>query len=101
MKHDYYKVIGVARTATHDEILAACLRLGEKYRPDRNPDDSLAAEAFALVESALAELGDPEKRAAYDFALADSGQQAANAKAALKILDAVAKRLISGTELAA
>lgn len=101
MKRDYYEVIGVARTATQEEILAACLRLGDKYRPDRNPHDSLAAESFALVETALAQLGDPEKRAAYDVALAASGQPEANGMAAVKILDAGTKRLISGMEAAA
>jgi hypothetical protein len=98
IKHDYYELIGVSRTATLEEIVAACLRLGEKYRPDRNPHDALAAETFALVESAFDVLGDPEKRAAYDAVLADSEQPQSNGT--VKILDAGTKRLISGPEAA-
>lgn len=98
MKRDYYELIGVARNATQEEILEACLRLGDKYGPDQSPNDPVAAEAFALVESAFAVLSDHEKRAEYDVALASSAQPEANRR--VKILDAGSKRLISGMEAA-
>ena len=101
MKRDFYELIGVARTATQEEILAACLRSGEKYRPDHNPHDALARENFAIVEGAFEVLGDPEKRAAYDLELAASEQPTADAISAVKVLDAGPKRLISGIEVAA
>lgn len=74
MSRDYYDLIGVPRDASQEEIVAACLRLGDKYRPDRNPGDTQAAETFALLENAFGVLSDPEKRAAYDAVLATSEQ---------------------------
>lgn len=98
MKRDYYELIGVSRIATQEEIIAACLRLGDRYRPDRNPDDARAAETFALVESAFEVLGNSEKRAAYDVALVAAERSEDNGT--VKVLDAGTKRLISGMDAA-
>jgi len=77
-KRNYYELLDVARTATHEEIVAACLRLGEKYRPDRNAEDATAVEAFALLENAFRILSDPKKRAEYDILLASDEQNDLN-----------------------
>jgi molecular chaperone DnaJ len=69
-KQNYYELIGISRAATHEEIIAACLRLGDKYRPDRHSLDPKAVETFALLEAAFEVLSDPEKRAGYDASLA-------------------------------
>ena len=62
---DYYKVIGVARDATADEIRKAYRKLARKYHPDvsKEPD---ADERMKEINEAYAVLSDTEKRAAYD-----------------------------------
>jgi len=66
---DYYEAIGLARSASQAQIDAVCIRLGEKYLPDLNPDDPRAAKNFALIEEVYETLGDPAKRTAYDALL--------------------------------
>src|SRR4051812_26857693 len=61
-----YAVLGVSPDASSHEIERACLRLGDKYRPDKNPGDADAARMFAVFEQAFFTLADPAKRAAYD-----------------------------------
>src|SRR5690606_15161515 len=63
---DYYKVLGVGRDASADEIKKAYRKLALKYHPDRNPDDKSAENKFKEVNEANQVLSDPEKRAKYD-----------------------------------
>jgi len=63
---DYYKILGVDRTATTDEIKKAYRKLALKYHPDRNPNDSSAEEKFKEINEAYQVLSDEEKRRHYD-----------------------------------
>ncbi len=65
-KRDYYEVLGVAKSATADEIKSAYRKLAMKYHPDRNPDDPAAKEKFTEVSEAYEVLSNPEKRQRYD-----------------------------------
>lgn len=60
---DPYKVLGVARDATLDEIKQAFRQLAKESHPDRNPGDAAAEERFKDVTAAYEILTDPEKRA--------------------------------------
>ena len=63
---DYYKVLGVEKKATQDEIKKAYRKLAVKYHPDKNPGDKKAEEKFKEINEANDVLGDPEKRKKYD-----------------------------------
>jgi len=63
---DYYKILGVARTANADEIRAAYRKLAMKYHPDKNPGDKKSEEKFKEINEAYQVLSDAEKRARYD-----------------------------------
>ncbi len=65
-QRDYYQVLGVAETATTDEIKKAFRRLAKQHHPDRNPDKPQAAERFKEINEAHDVLSDPEKRRKYD-----------------------------------
>lgn len=65
-KRDYYEVLGVAKTATPDEIKKAYRKLAIKYHPDRNPGDKEAEEKFKEAAEAYSVLSDTEKRQRYD-----------------------------------
>jgi len=72
---DYYKTMGVKRDASQDEIRRAYRKLAVKFHPDRNPDDSSAAEKFREATEAYEVLKDPQKRAQYDrFGHAATGE---------------------------
>jgi len=66
MDEDYYKVLGVARSASTEDIQKAYRQLARKYHPDVNPDDPSAKEKFQKVQSAFDVLNDPQKRDLYD-----------------------------------
>jgi len=63
---DYYKVLGVGRDASAEDIKKAYRKLALKYHPDRNPDDKSAEDKFKEVNEANQVLSDLEKRAKYD-----------------------------------
>lgn len=63
---DYYKILGVDKNASKEEIKKAYRKLALKYHPDRNPDDKTAEEKFKEVTEAHEVLSDPEKRKKYD-----------------------------------
>jgi len=65
-KRDYYEVLGIARSASKDEISIAYRKLAMKYHPDRNPGNEEAIEQFKLCATAYEVLGNPEKRSLYD-----------------------------------
>jgi len=66
MKKDYYEILGVAKTASADEIKKAYRRLAMKHHPDRNPGDKSAETNFKDAKEAYEVLTDAQKRAAYD-----------------------------------
>jgi len=63
---DYYKILGVEKSATKDEISKAFRKLALKYHPDKNPNDKAAEEKFKEITEAHEVLSDPEKRKKYD-----------------------------------
>jgi molecular chaperone DnaJ len=63
---DYYKVLGVGKGASDEEIKKAYRKLARKYHPDQNQGDKKAEERFKEISQAHDVLSDPEKRKAYD-----------------------------------
>ena len=63
---DYYKILGLNKTASQDEIKAAYRKLARKHHPDLNPNDKEANKKFQQVNEANEVLSDPEKRKKYD-----------------------------------
>jgi molecular chaperone DnaJ len=64
-KRDFYEVLGIARTATEDEIKKAFRRMAKQYHPDANKEQGAEAR-FIEINEAYEVLSDPQKRAAYD-----------------------------------
>src|SRR5438045_6296892 len=65
-KRDYYEVLGVARTATSQELKSAFRKLAIQYHPDKNPGDKASEDRFKEASEAYKVLCDGEKRARYD-----------------------------------
>ena len=63
---DYYKILGVSRNASQEEIRDAFRKLARKYHPDKNKGDASAEEKFKEINEANQVLSDPEKRKKYD-----------------------------------
>jgi molecular chaperone DnaJ len=63
---DPYKVLGVDKKASQEDIKRAYRKLARQYHPDRNPDDTGAEERFKEVQQAYALVGDPDKRKQFD-----------------------------------
>ena len=63
---DYYKILGVSKDASPQEIKKAYRRMAKKYHPDLNKDDARAHEHFQAINEANEVLSDPEKRRKYD-----------------------------------
>lgn len=63
---DYYKVLGLSKTATEDEIKKAYRKMARKLHPDLNPDDTDAQAKFQQLNEANTVLSNPENRKKYD-----------------------------------
>src|SRR5215203_1692965 len=63
---DYYKILGVDKNASTDDIRKAYRKLARKHHPDLNPNDKESHKKFQQVNEANEVLSDPEKRKKYD-----------------------------------
>jgi curved DNA-binding protein len=63
---DYYKLLGIEKSATQKDVKSAYRKLARKYHPDLNPNDKDAKRKFQQINEANEVLSDPEKRKKYD-----------------------------------
>jgi len=63
---DYYKVLGITKKATENDIKKAYRKMARKYHPDLNPDDKEAEKKFKEINEANEVLSNPENRKKYD-----------------------------------
>ncbi|MFL5612081.1 MAG: molecular chaperone DnaJ [Gemmatimonadaceae bacterium] len=63
---DFYAVLGVSASATQDEIKKQYRKLAARFHPDKNPNDTKAADRFKEISEAYQVLGDAERRKQYD-----------------------------------
>jgi len=76
MAEDYYKLLGLEKRATAEDIKKAYRKLALKWHPDKNPNNKAAEEKFKKISEAYAVLSDPKKREEYDtFGSADQFRQ--------------------------
>src|ERR1700748_42038 len=81
-KRDYYEILGVAKSASADELKKAYRKVAMQYHPDRNPGDKTAEEKFKEAAEAYEVLSDADKKAQYDryghAGLSNNGRGAAH-----------------------
>ncbi|MFH1079053.1 MAG: DnaJ C-terminal domain-containing protein [Pseudomonadota bacterium] len=75
MAEDYYKILGVEKNASEENIKKAYRKLAMKFHPDRNPGNKQAEEKFKKLSEAYAVLSDQEKRKQYDSFGSDAFRQ--------------------------
>src|SRR4249920_3924824 len=63
---DYYKILGISKTASEEDIKKAYRKLARKLHPDLNPNDKEANKKFQQINEANEVLSDPVKRKKYD-----------------------------------
>ncbi len=66
MDEDFYRILGVNREASAQDVKKAYRKLARELHPDKNKDNKVAEEQFKKVSAAYAVLGDKEKREIYD-----------------------------------
>ena len=64
---DYYKTLGINKTASEGDIKKAYRKLAMKYHPDKNPGDKNAEDVFKKISEAYEVLSDPQKKEQYDM----------------------------------
>lgn len=76
MAEDYYKLLGLDKEASTEDIKKAYRKLALKWHPDKNPNNKAAEEKFKKISEAYAVLSDPKKKEEYDtFGSADQFRQ--------------------------
>ncbi len=75
MAEDYYKILGVEKSASEEDIKKAYRKLAMKFHPDKNPGNKQAEEKFKKLSEAYAVLSDQEKRKQYDSFGSDAFRQ--------------------------
>jgi curved DNA-binding protein len=71
---DYYKILGVPKTADEKAIKSAFRKLAQQHHPDKNPGNKTAEDKFKEINEAYEVLGDPQKRTRYDQLGSSYGQ---------------------------